>query len=57
MKRTGSLNLKRAPRIIPNERRRQLWRRHRLRLIERRAKWFHQAIAPGAETKDSDSEE
>jgi len=27
--------------IMNNERRRQLWRRHSQRLVERRQKWFH----------------
>ncbi len=29
-------------RIIPNERRRQTWRKHRLSLTDRRSKWFYQ---------------
>ncbi|MGX5913350.1 hypothetical protein ACR0ST_01260 [Aliidiomarina sp. Khilg15.8] len=43
MKKTVSSGLKKRSTIMPNERRRQLWRRHRLRLIERRSKWFHQS--------------
>lgn len=31
-------------RIIPNERRRQTWRKHRLSLTDRRSKWFYQQI-------------
>lgn len=42
MKKTVSSGLKSRASIMPNERRRQLWRRHRLRLIERRSKWFNQ---------------
>lgn len=41
MKKTSGLMIKRN-KIIPNERRRQTWRKHRLNLIDRRSKWFYQ---------------
>ncbi len=41
MKRANGLGGKRQ-RFLPNERRRQTWRKHRLTLIDRRSKWFYQ---------------
>ena len=44
-------------RIIPNERRRQTWRKHRLGLIDRRSKWFYQhANEPAEEAQNGDAE-
>lgn len=44
MKRDRTLMRKRKS-MLPNERRRQTWRNHRLRLIDRRSKWFYQQCA------------
>lgn len=38
----SSTRVTKRNRIIPNERRRQTWRKHRLGLIDRRSKWFYQ---------------
>lgn len=38
----SSIRVTKRNRIIPNERRRQTWRKHRLGLIDRRSKWFYQ---------------
>ncbi|WP_126799687.1 hypothetical protein [Aliidiomarina soli] len=52
----GMRNTPRGKGIIPNERRRQLWRKHRLNLTDRRTKWFYQDTQKG-KAQDEDGSE
>lgn len=53
----GTRNSQKGRGILPNERRRQLCRKHSLSLIDRRGKWFYQQTRNSAvEAQDEPQE-
>lgn len=56
MKKTSGLMMTNRNKIIPNERRRQTWRKHRLNLIDRRSKWFYQQQSEAQSCDDKSAE-